>query len=203
MTNLQIFCRQVRARSAENRQAMAAVRNLPGQMVSILRQELDSMIRVIFLLSQSDRQYRSFLIENSVAGKGWRQQNSRQLVTDREMVELADALHGWTRSIYDFGCAFIHLSNLHDHQVRDPLDQIGEMERNAFHVNGHATGQPFVALTESNKSKCRQCKNLGLNPLWGQTVLCFLRPFHHVGRNIFVRQEYDCSLRSQRLGNLC
>jgi hypothetical protein len=135
MTDLQTFCRQVRARSAENRQAMAAVRALPGQMVSILRQELDSLVRVVFLLSQADRQYRSRLIEDSAAGRRWLRLNSRQPVTDREMVELTDALHGWTKSVYAFGCAFIHLSNLHDHKVRDPLDQIAEEERNA--ILGH------------------------------------------------------------------
>lgn len=129
---IQIFCRQVRARSTENRLAMGAVSALPGQMVSILRQELDSLIRIIFLLSQSDRQYRSHLIEDSVNGERWLRRNSRQPVTDREMVELTDTLHGWTKSVYSFGCAFIHLSNLHDYQVRDPLDQISEEERRAI-----------------------------------------------------------------------
>jgi hypothetical protein len=114
---------------------MAAVRALPGQMVSILRQELDSLVRVVFLLSQVDAQYRSRLIEDSVAGRRWLRLNSRQPVTDREMVELTDALHGWTKSVYAFGCAFIHLSNLHDHRVRDPLDQIAEDERDA--ILGH------------------------------------------------------------------
>jgi len=114
---------------------MDTVRALPGQMVSILRQELDSLVRVVFLLSQSDRQYRNRLIEDSVAGRRWLRLNSRQPVSDREMVELTDTLHGWTKSVYAFGCAFIHLSNLHDHQVRDPLDQISEGERNA--ILGH------------------------------------------------------------------
>jgi hypothetical protein len=129
---IQTFCRQVRARSTENRRAIDAVRALPGQMVSILRQELDSLVRVVYLLSQADRRYRSRLIEDSVAGRRWLRLNSHQPVTDREMVELTDTLHGWTKSVYAFGCAFIHLSNLHDHQVRDPLDQISDGDRNAI-----------------------------------------------------------------------
>jgi hypothetical protein len=48
------------------------------------------------------------------------------------MVELTDTLHGWTKSVYSFGCAFIHLSNLHDYEARDPLDQIAEEEREAI-----------------------------------------------------------------------
>lgn len=144
--DLETFCRQVRARSAENRQAMLALRALPGQMISVLRQELDSLVRVVFLLAQNERSYRHGLICDSVYGRRWRRRNSQQPVTDREMVDIADALHGWTRSVYAFGCAFIHLSNLHDHQVRDPLDQITEAERNAIldHLH-HYHGGPHGA----------------------------------------------------------
>jgi hypothetical protein len=109
---------------------MTAVRAIPGQMVSILRQELDSLVRVVFLLSQTDREYRNRLIKDSVAGRRWLRRNSRRPVADREMVELTDTLHGWTKSVYAFGCAFIHLSSFHDHEARDPLGQITEGERN-------------------------------------------------------------------------
>lgn len=132
MSEIETFCRQVRARSAENRQAMLALRALPGQMISVLRQELDSLVRVVFLLAQDDRSYRHRLIDDSVCGRRWRRSNSQQPVTDREMVELTDTLHGWTKSVYTFGCAFIHLSNLHDHEARDPLHQITEAERTAI-----------------------------------------------------------------------
>jgi len=135
MSGIETFCRQVRARSAEHRRAMLAVRALPGQMIAILRQELDSLVRVVFLLSQADRNYRRRLIEDSVSGRRWRRADSWQPITDQEMVDLTDRLHGWTKSVYAFGCAFIHLSHLHDYQARDPLDQISEVERNA--ILGH------------------------------------------------------------------
>ncbi len=51
------------------------------------------------------------------------------------MVELTNRLHGWTKSVYEFGCAFIHLSNLHDYLSRDPLAQIAQSERDA--ILGH------------------------------------------------------------------
>ena len=116
----------------EHRLAMLALRGLPGQMVATLRQELDSLVRVVFLLSQRDRLYRAQLVDDCVSGKKWTQPNSRKPVTDREMVELTDTLHGWTRSVYSFGCAFIHLSHMHDYQTRDPLDQVSEAERNSI-----------------------------------------------------------------------
>jgi hypothetical protein len=113
MSSLITFARQVRSRSNEHRHAMELLSRarLAGQMVSVLRQELDSMVRVIYLLAQ-DIPRRTALIESSVAGKRWLKQNSRSPVTDKEMVELAQHLRGWTSSVYKFGCAFIHLSNL-------------------------------------------------------------------------------------------
>ncbi len=129
--NLEVFCRQVRSRSRENQDALLLLhRNaLTGPVFAILRQELDSMVRCIFLLSVADRQYRARLIEDSVNGNPWRARNGKRKVTDRDMVELASSLHGWTRSVYDFGCAFIHLSAFHDRLARDPFDALSQAER--------------------------------------------------------------------------
>lgn len=69
MSNLTIFCRQVRSRSSEHASAILLLfqaRHL-GQVVSILRQELDSMIRTIYLLSIQDRVERTRLIDASVS----------------------------------------------------------------------------------------------------------------------------------------
>ena len=130
MSLLSTFLRQVRSRSLEHQEAMQLLANasLAGQMVSVLRQELDSMVRVIYLLSQSPER-RAFLIEASVNGHQWSQSSSRARVTDREMVGLAQSLQGWTKSVYKFGCAFIHLSSLHDYNDRDPLAQLSAQER--------------------------------------------------------------------------
>jgi hypothetical protein len=135
MSDVQVFCRQIRARTAEHREAMRAVAALPGQMFSILRQELDSLVRVIFLLGQQDHDYRNQLINAAVEGRRWNTRGARRHVTDKEMVELAQRLHGWTQSVYKFGCAFIHLSSMHDYRTRDPLKDISDEERNA--VLGH------------------------------------------------------------------
>jgi hypothetical protein len=39
-------------------------------------------------------------------------------MTDREMIVIAHELQGWTQSVYKFGCAFIHLSSLHDYTTQ-------------------------------------------------------------------------------------
>ncbi len=86
------------------------------------------MVRVIYLLTQ-DPERRETLINASVCGEKWSQVSSRAKVTDKEMVELAQTLQGWTQSVYKFGCAFIHLSGLHDYNDRDPLSQLPSDER--------------------------------------------------------------------------
>jgi len=130
MNILDIFCRQVRARSDESKKAIKLLHDhgMPGQVVSILRQELDSFVRVIYLLSIKDRTYRNQLLQQSVDGNKWTAKDSKRRLTDREMVDLAQNLHGWTENTYRFGCAFIHLSRFHDYQDRDPIDTLSEKD---------------------------------------------------------------------------
>lgn len=114
-----------------------------------LRQELDSMIRVIYLLSIPELKRRNELIAASVNGEKWKVVGSSKRITDFEMVELANKLHGWTRSVYKFGCAFIHLSNLHDYQDRDPMMLITSDERDA--IAEHVMNYHFIHLEPHSK----------------------------------------------------
>ena len=127
VSQVAIFLRQVRSRSHEHRQAMnlLAGARLAGQMTAILGQELDSMVRVIYLLTQTVER-RTLLIDTSVAGKKWPK------ITDKEMVDIAQELQGWTQSVYKFSCAFIHLSGLHDYKDRDPLALLSQEDRSAI-----------------------------------------------------------------------
>ncbi|MDP3511670.1 MAG: hypothetical protein Q8S20_02880 [Sulfuritalea sp.] len=154
MDALPIFLRQVRSRSEEHQHAMRVLarERLAGQMVAVLRQELDSMVRVIYLLTQSAER-RTALIEASVRGEKWSQPNSHASVTDKEMVDLAQNLQGWTLSVYKFGCAFIHLSGLHDYNDRDPLEQLPHHERKDildhcchYHGGPHGSDAKFSEL---------------------------------------------------------
>ncbi|QBZ92922.1 hypothetical protein EPZ47_29970 (plasmid) [Pseudomonas viciae] len=152
MDEVAVFTRQVLSRSSDHKRAMQllARANIPSQMIAILRQELDSMVRVIYLLSQEPAR-RTTLIEASVKGQQWKQVNGRGRVTDREMVELAQQLQGWTCSVYKFGCAFIHLSNLHDYNDRDPMQQLTTEDREAIlahcrHYHGGPARSDFPDL---------------------------------------------------------
>jgi hypothetical protein len=133
---VRVFARQVRARSAEHAAALHLVGAAGHHSVAvgILRQELDSMVRVMFLLANKDHAQRMKLIEDSVNGRRWRATNGKT-ITDRQMVNLANSLTGWAESVYRFGCAFIHLSNFHDRQARDPFKTLPLSERR--HIISH------------------------------------------------------------------
>lgn len=82
-----------------------AAYHLRGQMIAMLRQELDSMVRVIYLLKQKTDLWAA-LIDSCVRGDRWG--ISGKVVTDKDTVSLATQLHGWSATVYKFACAFIH-----------------------------------------------------------------------------------------------
>ncbi len=88
--NLEIFCRQVSSRSRENSRAFFLLYHEKhyGNSLSIIGQEIDSMIRVVYLLTVGDLNYRQELIDASVKGERWRYKGSTKPITDRDMVEV-------------------------------------------------------------------------------------------------------------------
>lgn len=134
-SNTQTFCGMIRNRSEENRRAIQCFSRPHGVLspaISILRQELDSMIRVIYLLAVKDITERQRLIDSTLRGERWKVRNPKgklRDVTDREMVDLAQQLQGWTKSVYKFGCAFVHLSDFHNHLAENPFDKLEESEK--------------------------------------------------------------------------
>jgi hypothetical protein len=135
------FCALIRNRSEENRRAVRCFRiphDVLGPAFSILRQELDSMIRVIYLLSIKDLTERQRLVQSTLRGEKWKVLTARgrhRDITDREMVDLAQQLHGCTQSVYKFGCAFVHLSDFHNHLVENPFGKLPDAERQ--HILSH------------------------------------------------------------------
>jgi len=122
-----------RNRSSENSDAMSHFQvsgNRTGSF-GTLRQELDTLIRAMYLLRQ-DLPERERLVELTLNGERWRQQNKRQFITDREMVGLANELEGWSEYVYKFGCAFIHLSDLHGSDNKPLADRLSDDEKKAI-----------------------------------------------------------------------
>lgn len=137
MENIKKFCQLLRNRSEENKKSFDVLfRNgLYGNCFSVLRQELDSMVRVIYLLNETDLSKRESFIQQTLNGEKWsfiNHNGKTQKVTDKDMVELADNLNGWTQNVYKFGCAFIHLSNFHDYQSEDPFQSLEDSDKDSI-----------------------------------------------------------------------
>lgn len=132
MSATQKFVELIRDRSNEHRLAVERVCDLPAVMASLLRQELDSLVRVLYLLSLQDIQERERLINQTLAGTPWTVLTNNlkyRKITDREMVDVANLLHGWAQLAYKFACSFIHLSNFHNYSNQNPFDLISASEQ--------------------------------------------------------------------------
>jgi hypothetical protein len=129
MKDILEFCEIARKRSIENEKSFEILyhSNLFGQTVSILRQELDTLVRVIFLLSKPIEQRRE-LVKQTLTNEKCRIGKTK--ITDKMMVDLSTKLNGWSEYVYKFGCAFIHLSNFHDYEKGNLFNNITVLERN-------------------------------------------------------------------------
>ena len=90
------------------------------------------MVRTIYLLAIKNVPERCRLIQQTLRGERWQIRGAKgklRKVTDREMVDLAQKLQGWTQSVYRFGCAFTHLSDFHNHFARNPFDGLSKEEK--------------------------------------------------------------------------
>ncbi len=86
------FCSLIKERSVElNSSAVLLFDNKHyGQVISIIRQELDSLVRVIFLLEINDLTKRQHYIIQTLNNQKWTKVNSKNIITDREMIELSN-----------------------------------------------------------------------------------------------------------------
>ncbi|MGJ8562162.1 MAG: hypothetical protein ACSHXY_01305 [Alphaproteobacteria bacterium] len=131
---LEQFCRLIRSRTEENRKAVNVLLDAKLYSVAfgILRQEIDSLIRIAYL--ENARQNYSpararILIRDLVEGNRWTRttkKGKQANITDREMLNAYRAAIGWEKIVYDFGCELIHLSKFHDYQNSDPVSNLSE-----------------------------------------------------------------------------
>ena len=158
--NLEVFCRQVSSRSRENLSAFFLLfqEKHYGNALSIIGQEIDSMIRVVYLLTISDLDYRKKLVGDSVEGRGWKHKGTGKRITDREMVEVSTNFEFWLREAYKIRNGIIHLSNLHDYKERDPLTLIPKQDKREIikHLRRYHGGPRHPKpICEEGSSMCR------------------------------------------------
>ncbi len=137
--NASAFCHAVEARSREHHEAMEAALDKGWLSIagSVLRMELDSMIRVIWLLDHPES--RGQILAACVAGEGFKA--GRVSVRDIVMVNHAVSSHGWVRRVYDFGNRFVHLTNAHGYAERDPFQAYEHRAEVIEYINDYHGGK--------------------------------------------------------------
>jgi hypothetical protein len=123
------FIELVKSRSEENRLSLNNLyeNRLLGNCISILRQEIDTFIRIIYLGRLSSVHERERLIALTFNDKKWNMQtvsNKTKNITDKDMVDIASEVKGYVQYLYKFGCGFIHLSNYHNYKIENPFDRL-------------------------------------------------------------------------------
>jgi hypothetical protein len=132
------FLSLVKARSEENAAAFALLHanKLHGVCIGLLRQELDTLIRLCYLWQSSTSDEEALrLMSLSINGQEWKilgPKGKFERLGDKKMVGLASHLGGWEQLIYNFGCKLIHLSNAHLYETEDPVALMSEQEQEAL-----------------------------------------------------------------------
>jgi len=126
---IQDFIELVNTRSSENKKSMDVLfeQNLIGNCISVLRQELDTFIRIIYLGRTTDLAERKRLMQMTLDGEKWKVLNSNNKlvnVTDRNMVDLSSEVKGYVGYVYKFGCSFVHLSDYHNYEENNPFEKL-------------------------------------------------------------------------------
>lgn len=127
MDEIEKFCNIVKNHSIENSKAINLLyeHKLYGNCISVLRQELDSMVRVLFLLT-CNTDLRINLITQTLNNEKWN--IDRHNIKDFQLIQNSLKMHGWAKNVYQFGCAFIHLSIFHYYQEQDPFLKLSQSE---------------------------------------------------------------------------
>jgi hypothetical protein len=150
--NLNNFVRIVTERSNENTASILTLHHQKnyGTCISLLRQELDSLIRVCYLNTLSDTNEIERLIKDTVNGIQWGKDRKR--ITDRRMVNIASQYNHWAPEVYDFGNSFTYLTNFHDYRNNDPLKNLDTTQKQTIrhYLNSYHGFQAASEITFDN-----------------------------------------------------
>jgi hypothetical protein len=106
-----------------------------GNCISIMRQELDQVIKLLYLLNSTTNEQKQF-IESSINNRKWfkvNRDNTKDYITEEVLTTYSETLNGWDKSIYEFGLAFGSLANTFNYGTRDPIKSIGENDKDKIY----------------------------------------------------------------------
>jgi hypothetical protein len=106
-----------------------------GNCISIMCQELDQIMKLLFLLNRNKTERKQFM-ESSIESHKWfilNKENKKEYITDDDIAKYSESLSGWDKSIYEFGLAFGHLTNSFNYGSKDPIKSMNEIYRNMLY----------------------------------------------------------------------
>ena len=102
-----------------------------GNCISIMCQELEQTIKILFLLNQNESEQKQF-IEQSINNRAWftiTRDNKKEYITEEKLIQYSDTLSGWDKSKYEFGLAFGNIANTYNFGTKDPIMGISENDK--------------------------------------------------------------------------
>jgi len=106
-----------------------------GNCISIMCQELDQIIRLLFLLNSIPSERKQFM-ESSINSQKWYRLNSdnkKEHISDEMLLKFTETLREWDKSIYEFGFSFKSLSNNFNYGSKNPIKSMSEQDREKLH----------------------------------------------------------------------
>lgn len=106
-----------------------------GSCISLLCQELNQVVRVLYLLNTAPTE-RNRLIEFTLNDKKWyvaEEDRKKKYITDETFAAFANSFDGWEKAICEFGDSFRTVSSSLTHPTKDPVSALGSEERDKIH----------------------------------------------------------------------
>jgi hypothetical protein len=133
ITPIEEYKKIVSQRLEENRKSFDLLFGIKhyGNCISIMRQELDQVVKLLFLLNSTKDDQKKF-IESSINNHKWfivNSDNKKDYITEDVFTKYSETLDGWDKSIYEFGLAFGSLANTYNYGTKDPIKSMGENDK--------------------------------------------------------------------------
>lgn len=107
-----------------------------GNCISIMCQELDQVIRLLYLIKSRSHE-KDELIAQAINSQKWfllGPDRKKTYITEETLSEFAKTLTGWEKAIYEFGLAFKSLSSNYNYILKDPIKGMKDAERDKIHA---------------------------------------------------------------------
>ena len=131
------FRKLINKRLDENSKSFSILLELKhyGNCISILCQELDQYIRLLYLLKQP-KNIRDQLINNSINNQKWYYldgYNKKVSISEQDIEDFAKGLNGWEANIFEFRNVFYKITINFNYILRDPIKGLNDTEKDLIY----------------------------------------------------------------------